>query len=745
MPKLHKITKSVNAGELSPKMQARDDQQKYASGAKIMENFFPLVYGGAQRRPGTEYIATQKDVSAKGRSIEFEHSVDDTYNLVFENLVIRVFKDGDRVMDSKVDVSAVTLAGTDPVEITTLSAHGMATGDVVRFNDLDGGVDVLNYVNNDATEWAITVIDADEFSLDDTDSSDYTAWIGNGQVASILEVVTPYLTADLPALKTEQSADVMFIAHPSYESRRLERSSNTDWTLTVAGLLTGPFRPQNVDTTHFITASDTTGTVTLTATGSGNQPFVTGITAGHSPSGALATSKAQTGALFQFIHASNIPSVSKDLDSAVSNDATAEITVPKGVTWDFITNGSWGAGGSGATIVLERSYDGGGLFETVSIVTSVSNSNIISDGTEDFSDAVYRARVSVASGTGKAMTQISIRDTSHIGTVRITSVASVTVATGEVVRTLGSTQATHRWSEGSFSNFRGWPIDVTISAEERLTFTGNIAEPLTVWGSVISDFTDFALGTDDSDAIQFTLVGTGQQNRIRWTLGKDALVLGTVGGEHLLGASKQEEALTPTNVKAKLQTTYGSEDLAAILVNQAVLFLQRGGKKIREFLYNFDTDSFKADDLTVFSDQITGDGIVDMAFQRTPDPRLWCVRSDGEMAVLVYERDQNVFSWSRYVTGGQFESVSVIYGGERAEDEVWVTVKRELPGVSSSPVRYIERFTAQGVDQVDEAVFLDAAKVSTASFSSNNIILASDTIRCNEGLCNSSLCGGVIS
>lgn len=111
------------------------------------------------------------------------------------------------------------------------------------------------------------------------------------------------------------------------------------------------------------------------------------------------------------------------------------------------------------------------------------------------------------------------------------------------------------------------------------------------------------------------------------------------------------------------------------------------------------------------------------------------------MAVLVYERDQNVFSWCRYVTDGLFESVSVIFGGARSEDEIWVTVKRVIDG---SDARYIERFTVQEFDQVDEAMMLDAAKVVASAFSSQNINIASDTVRCGEGLCNSSLCGGVV-
>ena len=526
------------------------------------------------------------------------------------------------------------------------------------------------------------------------------------------EITSPYLTADLFQLKFEHSADVTFITHPDYESRRLSRLGDALWTLEEAGIATGPFRDQNTDTSKTITASATTGTVTLTAIG--HSPFVTGTIAGHEPSGSLSTSKSITGALFKLVHSSATPSIVQNLNSTTLNAATSTLSVSKGVTWDFVTNGTWGTGGP-SSIVLERSYDAGSNYETVHTVVSLANKNIATSGTEDVGDALYRARVSDGTGTGTANIHISIRDTDIIGIVEITSVSSSTVAIGTVVKTLGSTDATHRWSEGSFSNYRSWPIDVTISSEERLTFTGSVSEPLTTWGSEAGDFTNFAEGTDDADPIQFTLVGSGQQNRIRWVVSKDVLVMGTVGGEHLLGASKDDEALTPTNVRARLQTTYGSEDIAAKLVNQAIIFVQRGGKKIREFLYNFEDDAHKADDLTVFASHITGAGITSMAFQRTPDPILWCVRTDGELALLSYERDQQVFSWCRVFTNTNLagvytksviESAAVIYGGTRSEDEVWVSVLRQIDGADS---RTIERFTPRLLpDSQSDYKFLDS-------------------------------------
>jgi hypothetical protein len=886
MPKVNKVINSFNAGELSGKMDARIDQEKYAFGARTMENFTPLIYGGAERRPGTEYVATQNSSSAKGRVVAFEHSVDDTYILLFENQRMQVFTGGTSpsavfkpygtedlsalssniIAHYKCDDNAANTtvldddgnthdaaASANTTNLTASDAAGNANAafdladktyyfTITDHNDFsfgdgtnDSPFSIAMWVRweDDATEQTllhkesggedeyeivVTAAGAIKVTLHDDSSSgtyihstsdvmtegwhfivitysgvggtgaasefyfneskginvyvdwtlynatstnrdtltNYTSmenltsdvlvganiagnadWVGDmdniaffdkeltrAEIAVLkgtdsttpYSISTPYLTADIPFLKFERSADVMYITHPSYEPRKLSRYSDTMWILEPSRLQTGPFRDENAITTKTITPSATTGYITLTAVG--HSPFVDGTTAGHeaSASSAKSTHKTHTGALIKLVHATSTPSVAGALDSGTLNNTHTALAIPKGVTWDFTTNGTWGTAADSASVVLERSYDSGTTYETVVTVTSAANKNIDTSGTEDFADAVYRARVSEAGGDNSiCSTQLSVRDTSHIGIAEIWSVTSPQTASAVVRKTLGGTAATHRWSEGSFSNYRGWPIDVTISAEERLTFTGNATQPLTTWSSKVGDFTDYSGGTDDDDAITFSLVGTGRQNRIRWVIPKDALIIGTVGGVHLLGASKVDEALTPTNVRARLQTTKGSEDVAAIMINQAVLFAERGGRKIRELLFDFNSDSYKADDLTVFAEHIMGtgttDGVVDMAYQRTPDPMLWCVRNDGQMAVMSYERDQKVFAWSRFVTedstsDSSFESVAVIYGGARSEDEVWVTVKRT---VNSSTVRYVERFKSRnwGTDDED-AFFVDS-------------------------------------
>ncbi len=916
MAKTHHIQRSLNAGELSPLMEARSDQNKYMAGCRTCENFIPLIYGGVQRRPGTEYIADAKSASAKSRLAAFEASVDDTYILELSNQSLRVFKDGAQlfrpvgsedlsdfdsatgdsslvahwllndnlatqaVLDDAIagnhdgttstnnteDLSVANFEGTANKAFDLNDTNHIDVGDHANLSFGDGSVDTpfsisawIYYESDGAdqyiiskwddpgnAEWSLSVNSSDKIDFiihddsaaknqniqtNDTISEDtwyhiaatydgrgggsavfgmkiyinaalkavsisadasYVAmealgadleigtidnsstqdWVGRldnialfnkelsitevseimtgGDSTVVFEITTPYLTADLFALKFEQSADVMWITHPSYETRRLSRFGDTSWVLRVLGLSTGPFRDQNTDTAQTIAVAEIAGggiatgaSVTLTA--SGHSPFVAGTTAGHLPSGPVSSSKSQTGALYKLVYSLGTPFVSGLLDPTGAN-STATLQVNKGVSWDLVTNGTWGQAADSATIILERTYDNEVTYETVTSFTSAANFNIDTSGTEENGDALYRLTVSETTAGGAACAfNLSVRDSSHTGIVEITAVANPQSATAAVRVSLGlatdtAVAATHRWSEGSFSNLRGWPIDVTISSEERLTFAGNISEPLTTWGSVIGDFENFRAGTDADDAIIFTLIGSGQQNRIRWMLSQDDLVLGTIGGEHLLGASKDSEALTPTNARARLQTTYGSENIAAKIVNQAVLFVQRGGKKIREFLYNFEADSRKADDLTVFSNHITGDGILDMTFQRTPDPTLWCIRSDGEIAIMNYERDQNIFSWSRIVTksGDEFESAAIIYGGTNSEDEVWVSVKRTING---STVRYIERFYDRNLpDDLDDLKFIDSG-ITCNSTPATTTITGLDTL---EGAQVSVLADGVV-
>jgi len=49
-----------NAGLLTPKIDNRDDVEKYGAGCRQLKGKIPLIYGPAERRPGTKFIHKSK-------------------------------------------------------------------------------------------------------------------------------------------------------------------------------------------------------------------------------------------------------------------------------------------------------------------------------------------------------------------------------------------------------------------------------------------------------------------------------------------------------------------------------------------------------------------------------------------------------------------------------------------------------------------------------------------------------------
>lgn len=88
-----------------------------------------------------------------------------------------------------------------------------------------------------------------------------------GQIASggsPYEISGPYSSADVHKLSWTQSADVLYITHPDYAVRKLQRTAATSWTLTTLDFQDGPYLDINTTTTT-LTPSGASGSVTVTA------------------------------------------------------------------------------------------------------------------------------------------------------------------------------------------------------------------------------------------------------------------------------------------------------------------------------------------------------------------------------------------------------------------------------------------------------------------------------------------------
>ena len=351
----------------------------------------------------------------------------------------------------------------------------------------------------------------------------------------------------------------------------------------------------------------------------------------------------------------------------------------------------------------------------------------------------------INSGSGFLTTDVGRQIRFRDGYGIITAFTSTTVVTIEILIDMGSTSASTDWSLGSFSTTTGFPSCVSFF-EQRLVFAASINNPQTVYFSKSGDYEnmDANIGgtVADDDAIIYT-IASNQVNAIRFLTSARTLIIGTAGGEFVVSGGGDNSPITPTNIMIKKQSNHGAANVDAISVGNATLFLQRAKRKIRELAYNFDVDGYIAPDLTILAEHITEGNVVEMAYQEEPLAIIWCVRGDGQLIALTYQREQEVVAWHRHIIGGVFgtgdavvESVAVIPTDD-SEYELYMIVKRTI---NSATTRYVEYLHTFNFDQTDNTSFnyldsqLDLSKSQTTLTADINATATTISVASVSGL-----------
>lgn len=283
---------------------------------------------------------------------------------------------------------------------------------------------------------------------------------------------------------------------------------------------------------------------------------------------------------------------------------------------------------------------------------------------------------------------------SGFGYAEITAYTSTTVVTADVIKTLPNftTSGTKKWAWSAWSALDGYPKTVGFY-EDRLWFAGSYARPQTLWASVSGDYENHQYGTKDDDALNYT-INSQEVNTIQWISPGKVMIVGTSGGEFIVSASTLNEAITPSNVKIAPNTTYGSSAKSPLRIGNVSLFIQRSGKKIREFVYNFEQDSYVAPNMLILADHLTEDSsIKEFAYQQEPDQLVWVCLNDGTLCAMTYERTEDVLGWHRHpMTNGSVESLTAIPHWDGDGDSVWLVVNRTVNGNTVRYIEYIEKY-----------------------------------------------------
>lgn len=315
------------------------------------------------------------------------------------------------------------------------------------------------------------------------------------------------------------------------------------------------------------------------------------------------------------------------------------------------------------------------------------------------------------------------------GVAAITGFTDSTHVTVTIVRQMPDTcvsGTTTRWAKQAWNATDGYPVDVELF-RERLCFVRS----QTLWTSVAGDYENFQSldgGVASPDMAVTATFGASRNDRAKWckAIG-GVLMIGTASSEFAVGPQSTADAFGPGNVKIDTASGYGCNGLKPVPVAESLMFVERGGRRVREARYSIDVDGIASRDLNVYADHIfTRGACCGLAHQRVPFGVLWSTTVGGQLKGLTLQSEQQVWGWHTHTLGGQgfgtgltpaVRSLATVLGPDGVNDDLWLCVERRVNNLTTyfievmGTVRDHSLLGYIGVDDmtdVRDAQFLDA-------------------------------------
>ena len=263
--------------------------------------------------------------------------------------------------------------------------------------------------------------------------------------------------------------------------------------------------------------------------------------------------------------------------------------------------------------------------------------------------------------------------------------------------------------------------------QQRMVYASSINKPISLAASRPGSPDDFRKSNPvtDGDAFRFDIFDT-QVSRIFWLYSMPGgLLIGTNSGVvQLTGGSTgttNPVAVSATNAVIVPRSQFGSADIAPIVLDHNVLYVQTEGT-VREMTYNFQFNIFAGEDVTLLSNHFfTEARVLDWAYADAPNKAAWVVLNTGTLLSLTYLKAEKITGWARHDTpNGIVESITTIQEGE--VNAVYFSVLR-------FGSRWIERQAQQRLFQASDAWQLDGALSTISNYPAAQLDIGGQTGR----------------
>ena len=278
------------------------------------------------------------------------------------------------------------------------------------------------------------------------------------------------------------------------------------------------------------------------------------------------------------------------------------------------------------------------------------------------------------------------------------------VYSGEVVKTLAHVGPSMQYALGP-STAVGFPA-CGAPHQGRVYFGGFKEKPTRLIASRVGTRDDFVAGDLDDDAIAVD-ISDPLGGRISWMESSADLLIGTATAEFALGG----RPVTASNLAVERQSGFGAKNVRPQLVGSAAVFVDAGGKGLREMAFVFEADRYQSPDLTDLAKHIFEDIVIEqVAYVTSPETIIYVRDTNDLMYAFSYWRANGVAGWSRFVQPAweidtdtdtelsTIESMTAVRadGIDITKDELWVVRRFKVGGRggAGTAVRRIERMSA---------------------------------------------------
>lgn len=738
MAKFSTVTQVFNTGQIDKNKLHRQDLTRVRLGAEEQTNLLGCVTGEMMMRPGLEYLGEIDSdqparlwgyyrSDAERAVLEFSHEKLRVWHgdaLIARQAVSSTIPDGDFTLGNIIDPSpnwalsdgaSIPLSGGTAIgvlrfqnvprgrigiakqQVSTSSPgdeHGLRVvvrqGPVtLRVGAADGADDYIRETELGTGAHSIAFTPAGDYWVQLSSASMMERLVNSVQIegAGVLELPTPWTSSDLPSVRLDTSLDVVFVACAGRQQQRIERRSNRSWSVVLYETADGPF-----------SASTPVGATLTRNLDTTTDPFPGSFTAsrGIFDAGNLGGliriwsslkiwtfRLGEAGAYTDPVRVSGIKKTHLDGDEEVVDYNDRKL--------DVLVTGTWEG-----EIGIERSFDGvdygfkpfriSNKEEDAGETVIDSNGAYPNDDSDDNAIVWYRARL-LEHTSGVAQVTISYEGDFAKSVFRVRGIDSPTIARIAQLENQANAgyanAALSAWPDWNWSDWpfvSGWPASVALH-EGRLFWGGRDK----LWGS-ISDAYDSFDDEFEGDAGPINrAIATGGSNEALWMLSLEELVIGTNTSVVSARASVQGEILTPADTTIKqIAGSAPCAPVSPVRIGNEAMFVGGTGTDLR--LIRWTGSGYAAVDVSKITTEIFGSGILEIAFQSSPDPRVWAVTGDGRLICVVYDPDNEVLGFFPCETDGVVESVTVLPGA--GQDRVYVSVRRV---VNDNTVRYLEK------------------------------------------------------